>query len=88
MAQSPHVQGRGPCSFYLSRDMAETADLIFMPYNYVLDGRTRMTLSSINWQGAAVIFDEAHNVEVMTRPKAWTMSCLAVLLCSTGLVAL
>ena len=61
---SPCAQGRGPCPFYLSRDMAETADLIFMPYNYVLDGRTRMTLSSINWQGAVVIFDEAHNVEV------------------------
>ena len=43
--------------------MAETADLIFMPYNYVLDGRVRMTMSSICWQGAVVIFDEAHNVE-------------------------
>ena len=58
------VQGRGPCPFYLSRDMADTADLIFMPYNYVLDGRTRATLSSICWQGSVVIFDEAHNVEV------------------------
>ena len=60
----PCVQGRGPCPFYLSRNMAETADLIFMPYNYVLDGRTRMTLTSLPWQGAVIIFDEAHNVEV------------------------
>ena len=62
------VQGRGPCPFYLSRNMAETADLIFMPYNYVLDGRTRMTLTSLPWQGAVIIFDEAHNVEVAPAP--------------------
>ena len=43
------------------------ADIIFMPYQYVLDGRTRATLSSVAWEQSVVIFDEAHNVEVRAR---------------------
>ena len=35
-----------------------------MPYNYVLDGRTRATLTSVPWENSVIIFDEAHNVEV------------------------
>ena len=60
------MQDRGPCPFYLSRDMATEADIIFMPYQYVLDGRTRVSLTSVNWEKSVVIFDEAHNVEVRT----------------------
>ena len=44
------------------------ADIVFLPYNYLLDPGTRRTMAdSINWSNAVVIFDEAHNVEV----RAW-----------------
>ena len=65
------MQDRGPCPFYLSRDMATEADIIFMPYQYVLDGRTRVSLTSVNWEKSVVIFDEAHNVEVRTAGWSW-----------------
>lgn len=29
------------CPYFLSRDMANTADLIFMPYNYIVDQQVR-----------------------------------------------
>lgn len=55
---------RGPCPFYLARGFAENADLVFMPYNYLLDGRSRAGLKMLSLEGAILIFDEAHNVEV------------------------
>ncbi len=59
-------QGRagGPCPYYLTREMAAGADLVLMPYNYLVDARTRFGLKSIQWRGSVLIFDEAHNVEV------------------------
>lgn len=45
------------------RGMASTADIVFMPYNYLIDSKTRGGLG-IQWQNAVLIFDEAHNVEV------------------------
>lgn len=47
----------------LCRGMASTAEIVFMPYNYLIDYKTRAGLN-IQWQGAVLIFDEAHNVEV------------------------
>lgn len=38
------------------------ADLVFMPYNYLLDKKTRGS-SLLSFKDAIVIFDEAHNVE-------------------------
>jgi regulator of telomere elongation helicase 1 len=60
-----HVgNGCGPCPYYLSRDMASRADVLFMPYNYLIDPKLRDALGKkINWRDAVVLFDEAHNVE-------------------------
>ena len=44
------------------RELAATAELIFLPYNYLIDERTRAGLG-VRWQDAVLIFDEAHNVE-------------------------
>jgi regulator of telomere elongation helicase 1 len=50
------------CPYYLSREMAKNADIVFMPYNYLIDTRYR---GGVDLQGhpAILIFDEAHNVE-------------------------
>ena len=47
------------------RAMAASAGIVFSPYNYLLDGKIRGGLSSIKWAGAVLIFDEAHNLEVL-----------------------
>ncbi len=53
---------RNLCPYFLSRDMAANADIVFMPYNYLIDPKTRGGLG-IKWENAILIFDEAHNVE-------------------------
>lgn len=50
------------CPYYLSRALAAKADLVFAPYNYVLDPRIRDAID-IDLSDAIVILDEAHNVE-------------------------
>ncbi|MGH0156996.1 UNVERIFIED_CONTAM: hypothetical protein FKN15_032929 [Acipenser sinensis] len=49
------------CPYYLSRSLKQQADVIFMPYNYLLDPKSRRA-HNIELKGAVVIFDEAHNV--------------------------
>ena len=54
--------GCGPCPYFLSLDMYQQADIVFMPYNYVIDPAMRDVLGD-RLDGAVVIFDEAHNIE-------------------------
>jgi regulator of telomere elongation helicase 1 len=58
----------GPCPFYLSRDMAATAQIVFMPYNYLVDAKIRSGIKMLRWDNAVLVFDEAHNVEVTAAP--------------------
>lgn len=55
---SPH----SPCPYYISRALAKHAELLFCPYNYVLDPNIRASLD-ISLDNAVVVLDEAHNVE-------------------------
>ncbi|KAI8904825.1 hypothetical protein EDD86DRAFT_212872 [Gorgonomyces haynaldii] len=50
------------CPFYLEKETQADADIIFLPYNYLIDRTARDSLS-INLNNAIVIFDEAHNLE-------------------------
>ena len=47
------------CPFYMSRDIFATAELVFCPYNYIVDPAIRLSMK-IDLTGAVVIFDEAH----------------------------
>ena len=50
------------CPYYLQKSRISEADLILMPYNYLLDQRVR-TQFGINFEKSIMIFDEAHNIE-------------------------
>ncbi|XP_032809044.2 regulator of telomere elongation helicase 1 isoform X1 [Petromyzon marinus] len=50
------------CPYFMTQELKHDADIIFMPYNYLLDTKSRRA-HSIDLSGKIVIFDEAHNVE-------------------------
>ncbi len=50
------------CPYYISRALAKSADLIFCPYNYILDPDIRKAMD-IDAENAIIVLDEAHNVE-------------------------
>uniref|UniRef100_A0A182WI58 Regulator of telomere elongation helicase 1 homolog n=1 Tax=Anopheles minimus TaxID=112268 RepID=A0A182WI58_9DIPT len=52
------------CPYYLSKELIEQADIIFMPYNYLLDPKARKS-NGLKLQNSVIILDEAHNVEKM-----------------------
>ena len=51
------------CSWYTSRALAGTSQLILCPYNYIFDPSIREAVISSSLENAVVIVDEAHNVE-------------------------
>ncbi|GIY04856.1 hypothetical protein CDAR_232831 [Caerostris darwini] len=50
------------CPYYASRNLKSRADIIFTPYNYIIDPKSRRA-HGIELQGNVVIIDEAHNIE-------------------------
>ena len=52
------------CPYFFSREASTNADLILLPYNYLVDASIRATLK-VMWENAIIIFDEAHNLESM-----------------------
>lgn len=53
----------GPCPYYISRELSKSVDILFAPYNYLIDPGNRRSLTGIPWDNAVLIFDEAHNLE-------------------------
>ena len=48
------------CPYYLNMDRSIVADVIFMPYNYVIDEKIREKFS-FPLKNSIIIFDEGHN---------------------------
>jgi len=59
----------GGCPYFASSSLAKEASFIFCPYSYLLDPMTRDAMS-IDLKDAAVIIDEAHNIEDVSRDAA------------------
>ena len=49
------------CPYYLQKNRVEFADIILMPYNYLIDSKIRETFK-IDYANSIIIIDEAHNV--------------------------
>ncbi|KAI9156034.1 hypothetical protein H9P43_009144 [Blastocladiella emersonii ATCC 22665] len=62
------LKSRG-CPYFASRTLAETADLVLCPYNYLLDPQIRASMG-IKLDNDIVVLDEAHNVEDVAREAA------------------
>lgn len=57
------------CPYYLAKEIKNNADIVFMPYNYLLDPRVRKSLG-VELNNNIVILDEAHNIERMCEDSA------------------
>ncbi|XP_031629001.1 regulator of telomere elongation helicase 1 homolog [Contarinia nasturtii] len=57
------------CPYYASKEFVDDAEIIFMPYNYLLDPKMRKA-NKIDLQNTIIILDEAHNVEKMCEESA------------------
>ncbi|KAI3786063.1 hypothetical protein L1987_45190 [Smallanthus sonchifolius] len=55
-------KNNGPCPYYMSRELHKVVDILFAPYNYLIDPGNRKSLT-IEWENSILIFDEAHNLE-------------------------
>lgn len=57
------------CPYYASKELMSDAEIIFMPYNYLLDPKMRRA-NKLDLNNTIVILDEAHNVEKMCEESA------------------
>ncbi|KAL0109407.1 hypothetical protein PUN28_014465 [Cardiocondyla obscurior] len=57
------------CPYFLAKELKQNADIVFMPYNYLLDPKTRKS-QGIDLQNTIVLLDEAHNVEKVCEEAA------------------
>lgn len=62
------------CPYYFSRALSKFADIIFLPYNYILDNDKRRQVKEM-FPHSIIIFDEAHNIErVAEDGESYTLS--------------
>ncbi|NXO84830.1 FANCJ protein, partial [Sitta europaea] len=54
------------CPYFAARELLVGADIVFCPYNYLLDPQIRDSMD-INLKDQVVILDEAHNIEDCAR---------------------
>lgn len=69
------------CPYFYTRDNSQTADLVLVPYNYLLDASIRSTLK-VEWENAVIIIDEAHNLEqVASDASSFTITSTEIAQC-------
>ncbi|KAB0798760.1 hypothetical protein PPYR_06644 [Photinus pyralis] len=64
-----HGKAQRFCPYYMVKEMTKQADIIFMPYNYLLDSRTRKTVG-VELSNNIIILDEAHNINKICEDSA------------------
>ncbi|KAF5297275.1 hypothetical protein FQA39_LY12114 [Lamprigera yunnana] len=64
-----HGKKHSFCPYFMTKDLSQEADIIFMPYNYILDSHTRKALG-VQLTNNVVILDEAHNIERICEDSA------------------
>jgi len=68
------------CPYFGTKERAEKiADVIFCPYNYIIDPRIRSAMN-IDLKGGVVVVDEAHNIEDVCRDAtsaSWSKFAMA-----------
>lgn len=57
------------CPYYLAKEMKQNADIIFLPYNYLLDQKSRK-VNGVELTNNVIILDEAHNIERICEESA------------------
>ncbi|KAK2582863.1 hypothetical protein KPH14_008941 [Odynerus spinipes] len=57
------------CPYFLAKELKQNADITFMPYNYLLDPKTRKS-QGIEVQNNVILLDEAHNIEKICEEAA------------------
>ncbi|XP_060115376.1 Fanconi anemia group J protein [Heteronotia binoei] len=57
------------CAYFAARELMAEAEIVFCPYNYLLDSQIRESME-IDLKGQVVILDEAHNIEDCARESA------------------
>lgn len=83
----------GFCPYYSERERTKNADIVFMPYNYVINPSLRKQLPFPLQKNCVLIVDEAHNLpSVLSDEGCTNLSALslatAIQDCSRGLVML
>ncbi|TDH73356.1 hypothetical protein CCR75_007110 [Bremia lactucae] len=63
------MKKKSVCPFFLSRNMLQDAEIVFVPYNYLIDPLARRSIG-ISIMNSILIFDEAHNVESIASEAA------------------
>ncbi|XP_055513678.1 Fanconi anemia group J protein isoform X2 [Leucoraja erinacea] len=57
------------CTYFAARELMQDADIVFCPYNYLMDPQIRERMK-INLKDQILIFDEAHNIEDCARESS------------------
>ncbi|XP_043509192.1 Fanconi anemia group J protein-like [Frieseomelitta varia] len=57
------------CPYFAARSLASQADIIFCPYNYIIDPDIRESMQ-LDLKDQVIILDEAHNIEDICREVA------------------
>ncbi|CAB4309336.1 unnamed protein product [Prunus armeniaca] len=54
------------CPYYAARSLSDDAELVFCPYNYIINPVIRGAME-VDIKGSIVVLDEAHNIEDVAR---------------------